>query len=985
MPNNRASLRPSTRPSSSGAVAANAAQSGGDEGIYFGPFRLNASERLLVKDNVPVAIGGRALDLLIVLTSRPGQVVSVTELLKLVWPDVFVVEANVRVCVTTLRKALGEGRDGVRYVVNVAGRGYSFVAPIRHVSTNSTPGALNLPAVSRNMVGRNETVDVLSLLLLTRRFVSVVGPGGMGKTTVAVAVANTLCKDFGEDAICFFDVGLLTDPAVIPAALASALGCVVQGPDPEPYIRAFVAQKRMLIVLDNCEHVIEAVASLAERLFHAAPSVHLLATSREALRVAGENVHLLLPLDSPDVETPSSARALASSAVQLFVERASSSGYLAELSDRDAPIVANICRRLDGVPLAIELVASRVGTYGIRGTAELLDIGAELTMQGRRDALSRHQTLRAMVDWSFRLLLPDEQQVLLRLSVFVGQFDLSAAHSVAAFASGETQTVSNTIASLVDKSLIWISSTISPASYRLSDTTRAYAVVKLMEGGEAEVVAKRHARHYANVLEVAAAKSWALSDTEISTYAVQLSNIRKALAWSFSDSGDLSIGVELVAHAAGLLLRISLLEECQQWCRKALGALPDGDRGSLLELALQEALAMSIMYTLGNTEEVRAAIERGLELAESLGAREHQADLFCGLNLFLTRRGDFNGALTAAEQGAEIVKAIGRTDQSAMIAWMLSTAHHWAGDQATALQHCKRGMELMSFLPGRRSFFRYRPAERVSFFRYHHYVRRLGTLARTLWLCGFADQGCQIAFQGIKELQDQRLKESPDFNDPILDSITVLYSIPVLHWSGNIKDAVAHTENAIAHAQKYSLAPYYAAGLALRGELMIVSGDASSGVEILRHALKALAANQSNTVTLATLRALAEGLALLGRHDEALKTINEALTQAQRSSGTLWYPDLLRARGQILLGQHRPDYLAAQKSLLEAMDAARKKSALSWELKAAIPLARMWRDQGKSDVARSMLEGIYWRFTEGFKTQDLVAARKLLDQLGSAN
>jgi predicted ATPase/DNA-binding winged helix-turn-helix (wHTH) protein len=936
-------------------------------------------ERLLIKDGAPVAIGGRALDVLIALIDRAGEVVSARELIDLVWPDVVVEEANLRVHISALRKALGDGKDGSRYIVNVASRGYTFVAPIQHaVTADAVPidaGALQIdtsPARTRTLppppqflVGRTETVEILSSLLLSRRFVSVVGPGGIGKTTVAVAVANALRRKFDEDAICFVDLGLLSDPAVVPSAVASALGCLIQGLDPEPYMRAFLADRRVLIVLDNCEHVIEAAASLAESLFRRTPSVHLLTTSREALRVFGENVHLLLPLDSPPGDMPSAAQALASPAVQLFMERAASSGYPAELSNTEAPIVANICRRLDGIALAIELIASRVGTYGIQGIADLLDSGAELAMRGRRSALPRHQTLQAMIDWSFRLLPADEQKVLLRLSVFVGQFSHAAALSIAGEPDVEAEKVTDAIASLVDKSLICVSPATRPDYYRLLDTTRAYAGSKLAESGEIDVLARRHACYYATFLAAAAAESWAFYDSEIATYAAQLSNIRKALAWSFSDSGDLSIGIALAAHAAGLLLRVSLLEECRQWCQRALSALRDSDRGTLLELELQEALVMSSMYTRGNGEEVQAAIERGLDLAETLHNKGHQLELLSGLNLFLTRRGDFGGALAAAEQSAALAKAIGRPNQSAMTSWMLAAAHHLAGDQANALRQCKLGFKLLSdFGP-----------ERVNFFGYDHQRRLASALARTLWLCGFPDQGCQVARQAINEAQD--------FNHPASHSIVLLYSIPVLHWSGDIEDAVTYTERAIAHAVKYDLAPHYAAGLALKGELKVASGDPLPGVDLLREALTAMDANQYHIVTLATQRALAEGLALCGRLDEALCTINEAATRAEQASATLWSPDLLRARGEILLAQPRPDLLAAEESLLRSIDCARKQSALSWELKAAIPLARMWGEHGRIDEARSILQGVYQRFTEGFETQDLLAARRLLDELSS--
>jgi predicted ATPase/DNA-binding winged helix-turn-helix (wHTH) protein len=948
--------------------------------VSFGPFRLTVTERLLIKDGAPVAIGGRALDVLIALIDRAGEIVSARELINLVWPDVVVEEANLRVHISALRKALGDGKDGSRYVVNVPSRGYTFVAPIQRTVT---AGALpidaaafqidadparprTLPPPPQFLVGRTETVEILSALLLSRRFVSVVGPGGMGKTTVAVAVANVLRQEFGDDAVCFVDLGLLSDPAVVSSAVASALGCLIQGLDPEPYMRTFLADRRVLIVLDNCEHVIEAAASLAERLFRQTPSVHLLTTSREALRVCGENVHLLLPLDTPPGDMPSAAQALASPAVQLFMERAASSGYPSELSDAEAPIVANICRRLDGIALAIELIASRVGTYGIQGIADLLDSGAELTMRGRRDASPRHQTLQAMLDWSFRLLPADEQNVLLRLSIFVGHFSREAALSIAGAPDVDAETVTSAIAGLIDKSLICVSSSTGPGYYRLLDTTRAYAGAKLAESGEIDVLARRHASYYVTFLAAAAAESWAFDDSEIAIYAAQLSNIRGALAWSFSGSGDLSVGVELAAHAAGLLLRVSLLEECRQWCRRALGALRDRDRGTLVELELQEALAMSLMYTRGNTGEVRAAIERGLEVSENLRNKAHQLELLSGLNLFLTRRGDFGGALAAAEQSAALAKAIGRPNQSAMTAWMLAAAHHLAGDQANALRQCKLGLKLLSdFGP-----------ERVNFFGYDHQRRLASALARTLWLCGFPDQGCEVARQAIDDAED--------FNHPVSHSIVLLYSIPVLHWSGSIGDAATYTERAIAHAVKYDLAPHHAVGLALKGELMVVGGDPSSGVEILREALKTMDANQYHIVTLATRRALAEGLALCGRLDEALRTIDEATTRAEQVSATLWSPDLLRARGEILLAQPRPDLAAAEESLLRSIDSARKQSALSWELKAAIPLARIWGEYGRIDDARSLLQVVYLQFTEGFETQDLVAARRLLDELSPA-
>lgn len=490
------------------------------ESIFFGPFCLIESARLLVKDGAPVAIGGRALDLLIVLTARAGEILTVQELVAQVWPGVVVEESNLRVCISALRKALGDGREGARYIINVAGRGYTFVAPVRRsIADDAIPAAMpaspsrcsNLPLSAKLTIGRNETVDALSLQLLTRRFVTVVGPGGVGKTTVAIAVANALRDKFDNDAVYFVDLGRQTDPAAVPGAVAMALGCYIEGLDPESSLLAFLADKRALTVLDGCEHLIEAVAPLAERIFHKAPWTHLLTTSREALRVEGENVHLLLPLGCPPDDFPSAAVAMSWPAVQLFMERAKSSGHRSDLSEADAPLVSNICRRLDGIPLALELAASRVGIFGIQGVADLLDNGTELLLQGRRRGAPRHQSLQALLDSSFHLLSAYEQRVLCRLSGFVGLLDLEAARALAGDTGSEPQAVSKAIGSLADKSLLSIWSAKGSTYIRLLHTTRAYAAAKLTESGEAEAVAGRYAGYFAALPEGKGTTGGALS------------------------------------------------------------------------------------------------------------------------------------------------------------------------------------------------------------------------------------------------------------------------------------------------------------------------------------------------------------------------------------------------------------------------------------------------------------------------------------------
>ena len=472
----------------------------GEEVVCFGPFRLYASRRLIERAGVPLHLGARALEILIVLIQNAGKVVNKNDLMAMVWPDVTVGEGCLRVQVAALRKALGDGTSGARYVTNISSRGYCFVAPVSY-SKAPRPLALeccaaeqsnSLPSRPKRVIGRDETALRVSTELASERFVTITGPGGIGKTTIAISVAQKLLVDFAE-AVCFFDLGSLSDPVVLPRFFASKLGLSIQSSDPIPAIVSFLRDRRMLLIIDNCEHVIEAAAALAERIVQAAPQVHILATSRESLRAEGECVYWLSPLDSPpDNSDLTAAQALNFPAVQLFVERAAASGCRFELNDAEAPAVAEICRRLDGNALGIELAAARVNASSIRDIMALLNNRSGLLLEGRRTAQARHKTLMATLDWSYGLLSGPERVILRRLSVFVGVFTLGAACSVAADGDIDDKQVVVAVGRLVTKSLLAVSADAKTTWYRLLNSTRVYAAGKLNECGEMDAVRRRH-------------------------------------------------------------------------------------------------------------------------------------------------------------------------------------------------------------------------------------------------------------------------------------------------------------------------------------------------------------------------------------------------------------------------------------------------------------------------------------------------------------
>ena len=401
--------------------------------LSFGPFELWCDQRVLLRDGEALPLGGRALDLLVFLVSRPGEVVTKKELIDHAWPGAIVEEGSLRVHVAAIRKALEDGKFGNRYIANIQGRGYSFVGSV--VGLDDSNGSISekspaFPPHLSRMIGRQVAVDAISAQLVTGRFVTIVGAGGIGKTTVAVSIGRRLLEEF-DDLVHFIDLGSLKDPLLVASATNLALGLPINERDPVPGLIAALRDRRMLLIFDSCEHVIETASVLAERIFNETSQVHILATSQEALSVEGEKVHRLAPLECPSEDAHLTAEeALAFPAVRLFIERANANQSGFAFSDADAPVVAEICRKLDGIALAIELAAGRVGAYGIRKVARLLDQRFGLLWDGRRTALPRHRTLTATLDWSYDLLQELEQTILRRLSVFAGIFTLEAARSV---------------------------------------------------------------------------------------------------------------------------------------------------------------------------------------------------------------------------------------------------------------------------------------------------------------------------------------------------------------------------------------------------------------------------------------------------------------------------------------------------------------------------------------------------------------------------
>jgi predicted ATPase/DNA-binding winged helix-turn-helix (wHTH) protein len=943
-----------------------------DETYVFGSFQLVPAQRLLLNNGRSLRLGSRALEVLIALAECAGDTVSKDQLIGRVWPDTVVDEGALRVHVAAVRKALGDGREGNRFIASIPGRGYRFVAPVTREPRQEGPApppnqpahSGNLPALLTHVVGRDEVIATVVSRCSQHRLLTIVGPGGIGKTTVAIAAAERMSASFA-DGSWFIGLATLVDPALVVGAVGASLGMPSTGVDPLTALAAWSRDKHMLIVLDCCERVIGAATAVAEAVLRAAPRVCILATSREPLRAESEWLLRLPSLEVPSGTASLSAdEALGYSAVQLFNERAVAAidGFV--LSDADIPNVLEICRGLDGMPLALELAAVQVDALGMQGLAEGLTHRFDLLTRGRRTALPRQQTLRATIDWSYDLLPEVEKVVLRRLAAFRGRFIMGAAGSVVGDEYIRSFEVIEIIANLSQKSLVATDISGDITYHYLLDTTRAYALEKLNESGEATAISRRHADYYGHLLTAAS-----LNDTAANEFAVcarEIDNIRAALTWAFSPGGDTPAGVRLVAASTPVWLGLSLLAECLSWTRKALEALDAPDNGTRWEMMLQCAFGYSLMFTEGLSNTARAALHRANALAESLQDVDYQLRALGGLASCCHRLEDFRDALDLGRRAETIANRSGDPAVLATADWILGTSLFFLGEYREASTYAQRTCQRTSAPAVRRAHLA--KLGRDSF------VSASCTLVQTHWAQGLLDQSARLARDLLVETQRH--------DHPLSLCLALTWcgcQIPL--WLGDLETADRSIAQLKAHAEKYSLSGYYAYGNGFEGQLVGKRGNLAGAERLLRSCLESLRQGRSESLYTAFLTDLAEVLAKAGRPGESLIAAAEALQRTERNDAFWWMPEALRIKGEILLQSNLTDLESIEDCFARSLACARRQGALSREIRAATSLAQLWKQRGRHADAGTLLRPIYGRFTEGFGTADLRAARTLLEEL----
>jgi predicted ATPase len=740
------------------------------------------------------------------------------------------------------------------------------------------------------------------------------------------------------------------------------LGLSVRSDDATSNLIAYLRDKRILLILDTCEHLIEVVAALASCFFREAPSVHIVATSREALQAEGEFVYRLEPLACPPddaVLTVATARAFP--ATQLFVERAAASGVHLNLNDAEAAIVVNICRKLDGVALAIELAAKRVEAFGLQQTATLLEQHLTLLSLGPRTAPPRQRTLHATLDWSYGLLSEIERVVLRRLAVFVGYFTLDAVLEVVTSAALDRSTVFGAIGGLVAKSMVATRPTGAMMCYRLLDTTRAYVLA--IDDAEAADSGVRHATYYRRWLEQHGAEWLTLATgIERAHHYTAIDNVRVALEWCFGAHGDAQVGIVLAAAAAPVFLAMSLVTECNRWSERAILALDDDARGGLQEMQLQAALGVSLIFTHGAREAARLALVRGLAIAEDRGDVLEQIRLLGPLSMFHRRGGEFNTAL----QYAKRCSALARTTEDPV---------------AIVLAHSNLGLSLQPVgeLTAARTEFEAAIAHgsgplrnATIYFGMDGNVLAAAALAVNLWLEGHPAQAIERARQTVQEAV--RTDHAVSISTALLNAISVLL------WAGDLASASEHIDMLISRAESHSFGPFGWLGRGFKGEVAIRRGDVQGGVEALRGSLEQLHQARFNLFTSTLSISLIQGLVTMGRHGEAIALAGDTIRLAAANGIHVFTPELLRVKGRALLAMGRPN-VDAEMCFVQSLELSRRQGARAWELRSAIDLAALWAGLGRSADARALLLPAFEQFTEGLDTADLAAAERLLTTL----
>jgi predicted ATPase len=582
---------------------------------------------------------------------------------------------------------------------------------------------------------------------------------------------------------------------------------------------------------------------------------------------------------------------------------------------------------------------------------------------GYRTALPRHQTLRATLDWSYELLPEPERLVMRHLAVFAGDFTAEAASLVAAGGEIAASEVVSSLENLVTKSLVILDAGSAITHHRLHETTRAYAIEKLAEYGEFNQVARRHASYCRELLDRVEIELDTLPTAMwLMRYGHQIGQVRAALDWAFSPTGDAEVGVALTVAAVPLWVHLSLMVECRGRVERALSS-PSESRGARCNMQLHAALGAALFLTKGSCPEMVAAWTAALEIAEVLDDADYRLRALWGLYVDCFTGGRYRAALALAERFCSYAAKTTDPADGPLGDLQVGLVQVALGDLEGARRHIERMLD--RYVARRSHISKFHYDQRMVAHSYH---------SRILWLQGFSEQ----AIGSVECL----VVDARASNHPVSLANTLLQSTLVPLLAGDLTLTERYVKALLQVSAKPALELWSVVGRCVEGLLLIKRGDIGAGLELMRSAFASVPHNAFSMLFTPFRAEITDALGREGKAGEALSIIDEALARSERNEERWWVAELLRTKGELIQREGTQQAAAAaEEHFLHSLDLARRQGALSWELRTSTSLARLQHDQGRIAEARSLLQSVYDRFSEGFETADLKTAKAYLDAL----
>ncbi|RQV57686.1 transcriptional regulator [Burkholderia cenocepacia] len=957
--------------------------------IQIGTLSVDFEQRDIRQHGASLRIGARALDILEVLHRASGSVVSKDDIMDAVWPGLIVEENRLQVHVATLRKALGASRDLIK---TVPGRGYLLVASASSgpdlvpvvdapavaaapavVASPDTPDVPDAPASSllAPLVGRDAELAQIVDMLERTPVVTLVGAGGIGKTSLAVRVAHGV-RSRSRERVLFVELARASTRDDMLIALAAELGLDTPGVPAIDRIGDAFATSRCLLVLDNAEHIVDLVASLVETLTSSAGSLRVLVTSREPLHISAEAVLRMSPLAVPDGNA-SADEIVRCSAVELFLERVRAAAPDCRVDEAGVRLIGDICRRLDGLPLAIELAAARVATLGLAVVASRLDDRLNLLTGGLRSALPRHQTLRATFDWSYVLLDRPARALFRRMGCFIGPFSFDAAYAVATEPGTSAADMIAVLGELVAKSLVTVEFHGAYARYRLTESTRAYALEKLHNEGEFERIVARHAAYERERAPVPVRLVAPVTPADVPPADARALAVDEPMDEAVDEPADAAeaAAVPEPDRLARALLEPSRMRACTARAREVLDEFDTGAADPVdaaREMRLRAACASALLHTDGDALAAAAMWDRTLGLAAHIGDDAFDARALVGLWNTMLTLSDIHESLRYATRFERAAERRGDRSQRLLANTMVATSLHYFGEHAQARERLEAATAELADVGES-------PCAQAAL------GVDMATLGRTmltrlLWMQGEPEHAMRVAAQAVEHA---RRGPSPLALCIVLGAAAV--PIALRYGDHDITSDYLATLRATADAHGFDIWRSHAE--CLTGQFDVQAGHPGAGLARLEPALRRVEASGFRRVLAPLTVAYAEGLVRTGRADEACTRLDATLARCLAHGEHLFVPELLRVRGVAMLEQARTvgaDLAVAYEAdghrhLQMAIQTANAQGAAMWALRGSLDLADHLIERGHTAQASALVAGVARHFDPQSRAHDV---RRLL-------